>query len=313
MDDGVSPPLALLWVVMESAALRRLLEDVQAKRRTVEQAVEDLSHLPFEDMGFAKVDHHRSIRCGFPEVVYCQGKQTDQVVAIIDRRLADGGNLLATRAAPEVARAVRARFRKARYNKIARTLTIRQQPAQPRAGFVAIVCAGTSDMPVAEEARETCEIMDQPTRHYYDVGVAGIHRLLAHCEELRQAVAVITCAGMEGALPSVVGGLVACPVIAVPTSVGYGAHLGGIAPLLTMLNSCAAGVSVVNIDNGFGAGYIAALIGQAVARAAGDQQAGAQQVERSQPSKPKRAIRKVARKKTAKKRTKISSPKKRTQ
>lgn len=254
---------------MDEASLRSLLRDVAENRRSVDQALQALRHLPFEDIGFAKVDHHRGIRCGFPEVIYCQGKRTDQVVAIAERRLAGGGNVLATRAAPEVAKAVVRRFRKATYNDLARTITIRQQVARPRAGFVAIVCAGTADMPVAEEARETCEIMDQPTRSYYDVGVAGIHRLLAHAQELSEATAVVVIAGMEGALPSVVGGLVACPVIAVPTSIGYGASLGGLAPLLTMLNSCASGVSVVNIDNGFGGGYIAALIGRTAERLSG--------------------------------------------
>lgn len=260
--------------------LRHLLEAVQAGEQTVDQAYAHLKRLPFEDMGFAKVDHHRGIRCGFPEVIYCEGKRTDQVLAIIERRLVGGGNLLATRASAEVAKAVRRKFRRARYNEIARTITIRQAEATAKtsrtanagaaanaSNFVAIVCAGTSDMPVAEEARETCEIMDQPARQFYDVGVAGIHRLLAHASELSSAVALVVCAGMEGALPSVVGGLVSAPVIAVPTSVGYGAHLHGLAPLLTMLNSCAAGVSVVNIDNGFGAGYLAALIGRAVERA----------------------------------------------
>lgn len=242
--------------------MRKLLTDVRAGRREIDQAIEDLRHLPFEDLGFAKLDHHRAIRCGFPEVVYCEGKQVDQVVKIIERRQAGGGNILATRASLKVARAVHRKFPKAQYNKISRTIIIRRQAAAPPpdAGFVAIVCAGTSDMPVAEEARETCEIMDQTTRQFYDVGVAGIHRLLAHTKELSEARAVVVCAGMEGALASVVGGLVACPVIAVPTSIGYGASFGGIAPLLTMLNSCAAGVSVVNIDNGFGGGYIAALI-----------------------------------------------------
>jgi NCAIR mutase (PurE)-related protein len=255
---------------MHESSLRRLLEDVRAGHRSVEQAIKALRHMPFEDLGFAKVDHHRAIRCGFPEVIYCEGKRTDHVVAVVERRLAGGGNILATRASAEVARAVCRRHRTARYNEIARTITIRQTPA-PRevtvgqdgavsGDFVAIACAGTSDLPVAEEARETCEIMDQPTRRIYDVGVAGIHRLLAHSAELSQARAVVVCAGMEGALASVVGGLVSCPVIAVPTSIGYGASFSGLAPLLTMLNSCAAGVSVVNIDNGFGAGYIAALI-----------------------------------------------------
>lgn len=247
---------------MDAVRLKKLLSDVRDGHCSVEKALGDLRHLPFEDLGFAKVDHHRSIRCGFPEVIYCQGKQTDQVVTIARHRLAGGGNLLGTRATPEVAAAVAKAIPESRYNALARTFTVRRQPPEQRSGFVAVVCAGTADMPVAEEARETCEIMDQPTRQFYDVGVAGIHRLLAHSVELCQARAVIVCAGMEGALPSVVGGLVACPVIAVPTSVGYGAHFGGLAPLLTMLNTCASGVSVVNIDNGFGAGYIAALIGR---------------------------------------------------
>jgi pyridinium-3,5-biscarboxylic acid mononucleotide synthase len=255
---------------MDAQALRKLLTDLQARRRSIDEAIEDLRHLPFKDLGFAKVDHHRSLRCGFPEVIYCEGKQTSQVVDIVERRLEDGGNLLATRAAPEVAQAVARRFRKARYNELARTITIRQQPAAATEGVVAIVCAGTSDMPVAEEARETCQIMDQPTRQYYDVGVAGIHRLLAHAADLAQARAIVVCAGMEGALPSVVGGLVACPVIAVPTSIGYGASFGGIAALLAMLNTCASGVAVVNIDNGFGAGYMAALIGRAGGRPAAE-------------------------------------------
>lgn len=255
---------------MDETTLRDLLQAVRNGDKSVEEGFAALKRLPYEDMGFAKVDHHRAIRCGFPEVIYCEGKRTEQVVAIVERRLAGGGNLLATRASSEVAEAVTRKFGEARYNHLARTITIRQNKERPSAApadYVAIVCAGTSDMPVAEEARETCEIMEQPTRHFYDVGVAGIHRLLAHAEELSNALAVVVCAGMEGALPSVVGGLVAVPVIAVPTSVGYGAHLHGLAPLLTMLNSCAAGVSVVNIDNGFGAGHIAALIGRAVRNA----------------------------------------------
>src|SRR5688500_12056455 len=248
---------------MDERALRQLLADFQFKRRSADQVIEELKHLPFEDLGFAKVDHHRALRCGFPEVVYCEGKRPEQVVAIIERRLSGGGNLLATRASAPLAKLVRRRFRSAQYNDMARTITIRQCEPVPASGFVAIVCAGTSDMPVAEEARETCEIMDQPTRQIYDVGVAGIHRLLAKSAELSHARAIVVCAGMEGALPSVVGGLVAGPVIAVPTSIGYGASLGGIAALLAMLNTCASGVAVVNIDNGFGAGYMAALIGRA--------------------------------------------------
>ena len=292
---------------MEESLLRQLLADVCAKRRTIDEAVDQLKRLPFEDLGFAKVDHHRAIRCGFPEVIYCEGKQIDQVVAVAEARLAGGGHLLATRASPEVARAVRRKFGQAHYNRIARTITIRRATkprpgstahpptTRPCGGFVAIVCAGTADMPVAEEARETCEIMDQPTRQFYDVGVAGIHRLLAHARELSQARVVVVCAGMEGALPSVVGGLVACPVIAVPTSVGYGASLGGIAPLLTMLNSCAAGVSVVNIDNGFGAGYIAALICRIGHGPASDEPSPAARPRRAPAAKKKRGTGKKTR------------------
>lgn len=248
---------------MDSIATRKLLEQVRDGQASVESAIEKLRRLPFEDLGFAKVDHHRSIRCGFPEVVYCEGKTTEQVVAIIERRLAGGGNVLATRASAEVGKQVRKRFPASQYNPLGRTIVLRQQAAQPSPGYVAIICAGTADLPVAEEARETCEIMDQTTRSIYDVGVAGLHRLLAHSEALQGASAIVVCAGMEGALASVVGGLANCPVIGVPTSIGYGASFGGIAPLLTMLNSCAAGVAVVNIDNGFGGGYMAAMVARA--------------------------------------------------
>ncbi len=251
---------------MTSESLRKLLDQVRRGRTSVADAMARLRSLPFEDLGFAKVDHHRAIRCGFPEVIYCAGKTTPQVVAIVERRARAGGNILATRAEPAVFAAVRRRFRKAVYHKLARTICIRQKPAEPSDGVIAIVSAGTSDMSVAEEARVTAEIMDQRTQTFYDVGVAGIHRLLAHSAELQRANVVVVAAGMEGALASVVGGLVTAPVIAVPTSVGYGASFQGLAPLLTMLNSCAAGVAVVNIDNGFGAGYLAALINR---RAAG--------------------------------------------
>jgi NCAIR mutase (PurE)-related protein len=245
---------------MSPDALRKLLERVRAGRTDVDAAMARLRHLPFEDLGFAKVDHHRAIRCGFPEVVYCAGKTTPQVVAIVERRAKAGGNILATRAEPRVFAAVKRKFRKAEYNEMARTICIRQTPAQLSRGVIAVVSAGTSDMPVAEEARVTAEIMDQRTQTFYDVGVAGIHRLLVHSAELQKASVVIVAAGMEGALAGVVGGLVNAPVIAVPTSIGYGASFQGLAPLLTMLNTCAAGVAVVNIDNGFGAGYMAALI-----------------------------------------------------
>ncbi len=245
---------------MNPQTLRRLLEQVRDGKTDVDAAISRLRSLPFEDIGFAKVDHHRAIRCGFPEVIYCAGKTTPQVVAIIERRARAGGNILATRAEPAVYAAVRKKFRRAEYHALARTICIRQNRAAWSAGEIVIVAAGTSDMPVAEEARITAEMMDQRTKTFYDVGVAGLHRLLAHSAELQRVNVVVVVAGMEGALASVVGGLVTAPVVAVPTSIGYGASFHGLAPLLTMLNSCAAGVAVVNIDNGFGAGYLAALI-----------------------------------------------------
>ncbi len=245
---------------MDEAVLRQLLDEVREGRVAIDEALTKLRHLPFESLGFAHVDHHRSVRCGFPEVIYCQGKTTKQVVQIVRRLVDHGGNVLATRARRKVAEAVCAEFPAAQYDRRSRTITIRQVEAKWSQGCVGIISAGTSDMPVAEEARVTCEIMDQRTQTYYDVGVAGIHRLLAYSAELQRMTVIVVVAGMEGALASVVGGLVSAPVIAVPTSVGYGASFNGLAPLLTMLNSCAAGVSVVNIDNGFAAGYMAALI-----------------------------------------------------
>lgn len=245
---------------MTEQAIRELLESVREGRQSIDEAVARLRAMPFEDLGFAKVDHHRSIRCGFPEVVYCEGKSTSQVAEIFTACARSGVNVIATRAKREVFDAVARAHAKAEYNETARTITLRQREKVPSTGMIAVVCAGTSDLPVAEEARVTCEIMDQTTAVYYDVGVAGIHRLFAYAGELQAACAVIVIAGMEGALPSVVGGMVDCPVIAVPTSVGYGASFGGVAALLAMLNSCASGVTVVNIDNGFGAGYAASLM-----------------------------------------------------
>ncbi len=216
--------------------------------------------MPFEDLGFAKIDHHRAIRCGFPEAIYAEGKTPEQVAAIFDRCVHAGGNVLATRATPEAFDAVSRVCPAATYTAIARTITLRQQDATLSQGTIAIVSAGTSDLPVAEEARITAEMMDQRTQTFHDVGVAGLHRLLDQSVALQSANVAVVVAGMEGALASVVGGLVSCPVIAVPTSVGYGASFGGLAALLGMLNSCAAGVTVVNIDNGFGAAHTAALI-----------------------------------------------------
>ena len=245
---------------MTEGAVRQLLEALREGRSSVDEALERLRLLPFEDLGFAKVDHHRALRCGFPEVILCEGKAPEQILAIFAKCAAAGHNVLATRATPLEFQAVAAQHPRAQFHHAARVITLRQRPPVPGAGTIAVVAAGTSDIPVAEEARVTAELMDQRTQAIYDVGVAGIHRLFAHAEALKEASVVIVVAGMEGALPSVVGGLVEAPVIAVPTSVGYGASFGGLAALLAMLNSCAAGVTVVNIDNGFGAGYAAALI-----------------------------------------------------
>jgi pyridinium-3,5-biscarboxylic acid mononucleotide synthase len=258
-------------------SLRELLKAVRDGAVTPEEAADRLRHMPFEDLGFAKLDHHRSLRCGFPEVIFCQGKTVEQVVTIFGRLAEHGGTVLATRAGPEMYEAVRAVHPQAVYHPPARAIVLESsEPCPSPAGWVAVVSAGTSDQPVAEEARVTAQAMGCRTEPFYDVGVAGIHRLLAQGRALAQADVVIVVAGMEGALASVVGGLVDVPVIAVPTSVGYGASFHGLAPLLTMLNSCAAGVGVVNIDNGFGAGYLAAMIlrGHPHRRAGTEEQGG---------------------------------------
>lgn len=253
---------------MKREALEQLMSEVAGGRTSPAEAVKRLETLPFEDLGFARIDHHRQLRCGFPEVIFGRGKRAKDLIQIFERLAERGSNVLVTRVRRKTAKLLLERFPAGEYNGLARTVTLRQTPARRSGGFVGVVCAGTSDLPVAEEARVTAEIMDQTVRTFYDVGVAGIHRLLAQSAELREARVLVVVAGMEGALPSVVGGLVECPVIAVPTSVGYGANLGGIAALLTMLNSCAAGVSVVNIDNGFGAGYQAAVISRRIEQAA---------------------------------------------
>jgi len=255
---------------MNEAALRALLESVRAGHTHVDEAVQKLRRLPFEDLGFAVVDRHRAIRCGFPEVIFSPGKTPEQVAEIFSTLAETGGSVLACRADEAAYEAVSARFPAAEHHRPARAITLRQAPRPEPAGHVAIVAAGTSDLPVAEEARVTAEIMDQRVTTHYDVGVAGLHRLLGAAEEIQRANVVVVVAGMEGALASVVGGLVAVPVIAVPTSVGYGASFGGLSALLTMLNSCAASVSVVNIDNGFGGGYIAALVNRLAAGEPGE-------------------------------------------
>ena len=241
-------------------SIRKLFEQVRQGGLSPDEAVERLRHLPFEDLGFAKVDHHRALRAGMPEVIFGENKTPKQVADIFFRLAKHGGNVLATRANEKQFAAVKKRVRAAQYRKWARAITLQRDPKKYGKGRIAVVSAGTSDIPVAEEAVATAEVMGNEVQHFYDVGVAGIHRLLANREALSKARVVIVCAGMEGALPSVVGGLVGVPVIAVPTSVGYGAAFKGLAALLGMMNSCASNVSVVNIDNGFGAGYVASLI-----------------------------------------------------
>jgi pyridinium-3,5-biscarboxylic acid mononucleotide synthase len=245
---------------VNAESIRKLFEQVLSGKLTPDDAVARLRHLPFEDLGFAKVDHHRALRAGMPEVILGQGKTPAQVAAIFARLAKHGGNILATRATEKQFAAVKRKVRAAEYRELGRAIVLQRDRTKYGKGAIAVVSAGTSDIPVAEEALITAEMMGNEVTHFYDVGVAGIHRLLAHREELSKARVVIVCAGMEGALPSVVGGLVGVPVIAVPTSVGYGASFDGLAALLGMLNSCASNVSVVNIDNGFGAGYVASLI-----------------------------------------------------
>ncbi|MCS7272939.1 MAG: nickel pincer cofactor biosynthesis protein LarB [Fimbriimonadales bacterium] len=246
---------------MEIERIRALLEAVAQGTLSVDAALEALRDLPFQDLGFAQIDHHRALRKGFPEVVFCQGKTPEQVAEIVVR-LAERGRVLATRATEAHYEAVRARLPQAVYHPQARAITVGAPPPAPEQPYGVVLAAGTADIPVAEEAALTARMMGVRVETRYDVGVAGLHRLLVHLPLLHGAKAIVVVAGMEGALPSVVGGLVRCPVIGVPTSVGYGAHLGGLAPLLAILNSCAPGVVVTNIDNGFGAGYCMALIVQ---------------------------------------------------
>jgi NCAIR mutase (PurE)-related protein len=245
---------------MNRLQIEALLKEVSEGRTGVEDALERLKDLPFEDLGFAKVDHHRALRTGMPEVIFAEGKTTSQVAQIFERMAQAAGNVLATRASREMFEAVVAVEARATYHEMARTITLNQTAAAPGIGTVAVVCAGTSDLPVAEEAAVTARLMGNTVELIADVGVAGIHRLLAQKQSLQTARVLIVCAGMEGALPTVVAGLVKAPVVAVPTSVGYGASFGGVAALLGMLNTCAPNVSVVNIDNGFGAACIASLI-----------------------------------------------------
>lgn len=245
---------------MTERTLRQILSGVRDGSLSIDEGMSKVKHLPFEDLGFARIDHHRAIRQGFPEVVFGRGKTVPQVKAIVERLLAHQQNVLVTRTTSEVFRAVKRLDGKARFFPDSGTILIHKDKTRHGKGKILIACAGTADIPVAEEALVTVEAMGNSVENLYDVGVAGIHRILSERTRLTEARVIIVVAGMEGALPSVVGGLVSVPVIAVPTSVGYGASFQGIAALLGMLNSCASNVTVVNIDNGFGAGYVASLI-----------------------------------------------------
>ena len=251
---------------MNQEHIRQLLEQVASGNLEPDKALEQLRDLPFENLGFAHIDHHRALRTGFPEVIFGQGKTREQILSIAERITEHGSQMLATRLAEDAVQALVERFPQAEHDVLARTVLVRAPQTPPLTGLVAVISAGTSDLPVAREAVVTAQAMGAHVEEIYDVGVAGLHRLLAYREQLQKARVIVVVAGMEGALASVVGGLVDIPVVAVPTSVGYGASFQGVAALLAMLNSCASGVVVVNIDNGFGAGYAAALIN----RGAGD-------------------------------------------
>ncbi len=246
---------------MDAQAIKEVLESVSRGRLTVDQALERLKRLPFEDLSYACVDHHRSLRKGFPEVIFGEGKSVEQILGVMDAMVGQKDTVMITRLSEEKAQAIKAKYPQANHYAEARMLVLASKPVEPaRKGLIMVIAAGTSDIPVAQEAFLTARTMGHRVESLYDVGVSGIHRLMQHEKLWTEASVFIVVAGMEGALPSVVGGLVDKPVIAVPTSVGYGASFGGITALLGMLNSCASNVSVVNIDNGFGAGYTAALI-----------------------------------------------------
>ncbi len=239
---------------------RSLLSEVKAGSKSIDEAVRRLKHLPFENLGFARIDHHRSIRQGFPEVIFGRGKTVRQVTAIVKSMLANHHNILVTHSDGRMFQQIKKIAREARFHKDSKTIVIWRDKTIYGKGKILVVSAGTADIPVAEEALVTAEVMGNEVESLYDVGVAGIHRLLSERDQLLKARVIVVVAGMEGALPSVVGGLVSVPVIAVPTSIGYGASLQGVTALLGMLNSCSSNVTVVNIDNGFGAGYVASLI-----------------------------------------------------
>ena len=252
---------------MDTEHIAELLKRVQAGNISVEEALGTLKKLPFEDLDYAKIDHHRGLRQGYPEGIFCQGKTIDQIKGIVDH-MVNNNIVLATRAGQDVYDALKTHYETIEYNEAGRIIVVGTPPA-PGTGQVLVISAGTSDIPVAEEAARTAEVYGNRVTRLFDVGVSGIHRLFSHMDLIREAHVIIAVAGMEGALPSVVGGHVSCPVIAVPTSVGYGASLGGIAALLAMLNSCAANVVVVNIDAGFKGGYVAGMIAQRAAAGRG--------------------------------------------
>jgi NCAIR mutase (PurE)-related protein len=253
---------------MDGNHLKNLLEQVQSGALDLDTAMQHLKKLPFDDLGYAKVDLHRCVRQGVPEVIYCEGKTVSQIQGIVKHLAAHHSNILASRASTQVYEGIREVVQDCTYHDMARMVVIKPRETE-KIGNIAVVSAGTSDIPVAEEAAVTAETLGNKVNRIYDVGVAGIHRLLNSCEDLFEANAIVVVAGMEGALASVVGGLVSSPVIGVPTSVGYGASFHGVAALLSMLNSCASGVSVVNIDNGFGAGYQASLINRMAVKGSG--------------------------------------------
>lgn len=241
--------------------LRELLEDIKHNNVSIEDALEKLKNLPYEDLGYANIDHHREIRTGYPEVIYCEGKSDEQILGIIEIMNQKKSNILGTRCRKETYEKLKLIYPNVQYEELSKILKVKNnEQEQNGKGKIVVVTGGTSDIPVADEAYHTASFFGNDVERVYDVGVAGIHRLLSKKEILNSARVIVVVAGMEGALPSVVGGLVDVPVIAVPTSVGYGANFGGLSALLTMLNSCASGISVVNIDNGFGAGYLASMI-----------------------------------------------------
>jgi pyridinium-3,5-biscarboxylic acid mononucleotide synthase len=245
---------------MNPEYIKNILQSIQDGTKNVDEAMKDLKDLPYADLGYARVDHHRYLRRGYPEVIFCSGKTPAQIKGIVANMLPLGNNILGTRASIEAFEAVKSICATAEYNELGKTIVVRQKEEKKTETYIGIITAGTSDIPVAEEASVTAELFGNKVERLFDVGIAGIHRLYDKIEVIKGARVLIVIAGMEGALPSVVGGLVDSPVIAVPTSVGYGAAFGGVAALLGMLTSCTSGISVVNIDNGFGAAYMASMI-----------------------------------------------------